>query len=69
MLKDTPIPLYGNDRFEGFSIDLIHELALMEGFNYTFIIREDKANGKMNPETKKWSGMIGDIIEGVRYLD
>uniref|UniRef100_A0A182HTL3 Ionotropic glutamate receptor C-terminal domain-containing protein n=1 Tax=Anopheles arabiensis TaxID=7173 RepID=A0A182HTL3_ANOAR len=41
MLKDSPIKLSGNERFEGFGIDLIHELSLMLGFNYTFILQED----------------------------
>lgn len=63
MLKESLTSLTGNDRFEGFGIDLIHELSLMEGFNYTFTIREDKANGVKDAKTGKWSGMIGDLIE------
>ncbi|GJQ66264.1 hypothetical protein Trydic_g15637 [Trypoxylus dichotomus] len=68
MLKESEEPLSGNDRFEGFAIDLIHELSLIEKFNYTFIIREDKANGDWNNETKQWSGMIGDILTGTADL-
>ncbi|XP_044262845.1 glutamate receptor ionotropic, kainate 2-like [Tribolium madens] len=68
MLKETSIQLFGNDRFEGFAIDLIHELSLMEGFNYTFILREDKQNGDKNQSTGEWSGMIGDVIDGVADL-
>lgn len=63
MLKESATQLYGNDRFEGFAIDLIHELALMEGFNYTFKIREDKKNGAYDPYLQKWTGMIGDLID------
>ncbi|CAH0558938.1 unnamed protein product [Brassicogethes aeneus] len=63
MLKETHEVLVGNDRFEGYGIELIHQLSLMEGFNYTFIIREDKKNGKQDELTGKWSGMIGDLIE------
>ncbi|RZB49893.1 ANF receptor and/or Lig chan-Glu bd domain containing protein, partial [Asbolus verrucosus] len=62
MLKESSNTLTGNDRFEGFGIDLIHELSLMEGFNYTFTIREDKANGK-KLANGSWSGMIGDVME------
>lgn len=69
MLKDTPTPLHGNDRFEGFGIDLINELSIMEGFNYTFIIREDKSNGARDQLTGKWSGMIGDLMEYVSVTD
>nr|CAH7717520.1 unnamed protein product [Callosobruchus chinensis] len=42
-------PLLGNDRYEGFGIDLIQKLSEMEGFNYTFIVREDKKNGNLDP--------------------
>ncbi|XP_017769340.1 PREDICTED: glutamate receptor ionotropic, kainate 2-like [Nicrophorus vespilloides] len=63
MLKESQSSLTGNDRFEGFGIDLIHELSVMEGFNYTFIIREDKSNGAKHPVTGKWSGMIGDLMD------
>lgn len=65
MLKETSKSLSGNDRYEGFAIDLIHELSKIEKFSYTFIIREDKANGIYDPDTKKWSGMIGDLIDFV----
>lgn len=67
MLKETSDPLIGNDRFEGFGIDLIHELSLIEGFNYTFIIREDKQNGKKEANGE-WSGMIGDVMKGVKVF-
>lgn len=39
MLKESPENLIGNDRFEGYGIDLIKKLAEMEGFNFTFIVR------------------------------
>lgn len=65
MLRESPENLVGNDRFEGFGIDLIKKLAEMEGFNYTFTVREDKANGVYDPDLKKWTGMIGDLLEMV----
>lgn len=68
MLKESQTQLYGNERFEGFAIDLIAELAAMENFNYTFHIREDKQNGAKNIETGKWTGMIGDVMEGVSIV-
>lgn len=67
MLKETYETLTGNDRFEGFGIDLIQKLSEMEGFNYTFILREDKQNGAKDPVTERWSGMIGDLLEYVRH--
>ncbi|KAL0275560.1 UNVERIFIED_CONTAM: hypothetical protein PYX00_003377 [Menopon gallinae] len=41
MLKEDSRQLSGNDRFEGFGIDLIHELSLMLGFNYTYVVQHD----------------------------
>jgi glutamate receptor, ionotropic, invertebrate len=65
MLKETAEKLSGNDRFEGFGIDLIHELSLMLGFNYTFRIQEDRAYGSLNPVTQQWNGMIRELHEYV----
>ncbi|KAJ8944594.1 hypothetical protein NQ318_006008 [Aromia moschata] len=62
MEKASSENLQGNDRYEGFAIDLIHELSVMKGFNYTIIIREDKKNGA--PDSNgKWTGMLGDLMD------
>lgn len=64
MLKEASHKLTGNDRFEGFGIDLIHELSVMSGFKYEFHVQEDKSSG--NPDkTGKWSGMIGEVLAEV----
>lgn len=68
MLKESKVKLDGNDRFEGFGIDLIAELANLEGFNFTFIVRLDKQNGDVNNATGRWTGLIGDVIDGVADL-
>lgn len=65
MLKDSAQQLTGNDRFEGFGIDLIHELSLMLGFNYTFQLQEDGVYGSINNVTKEWSGMVRELIDEV----
>lgn len=67
-MKESQVPLYGNDQYEGFAIDLIKELAAMKGFNYTFRIREDKANGE-KLSNGSWTGMIGDICNGVSLIN
>uniref|UniRef100_A0A0K8T954 Glutamate receptor, ionotropic kainate 2 n=1 Tax=Lygus hesperus TaxID=30085 RepID=A0A0K8T954_LYGHE len=67
MLKEDSRQLMGNDRFEGFGIDLIHELSLMSGFNYTFRVQEDKSSGSpktLENGTRVWSGMIGEVLAG-----
>ncbi|XP_057655882.1 glutamate receptor ionotropic, kainate 2-like [Diorhabda carinulata] len=68
MLKLTTNHLSGNGMYEGYAIDLIEKLAEMEGFNYTFIVREDKSNGAYDNKTKKWTGMIGDLLNNVSDL-
>lgn len=65
MLKFTSTILTGNTQYEGFSIDLIHELSLLEGFNYTFLRNPDDKNGNYNSDTGKWDGMMGDVLSGV----
>lgn len=65
MLKDSALKLSGNDRFEGFGIDLIHELSLMLGFRYVFRLQEDGAYGSINNATGEWNGMIRELIDGV----
>lgn len=68
MLKEDSRQLSGNDRFEGFGVDLIHELSLMLGFNYTFTVQYDNDNGSLNKKTKKWSGMMKEIMEEVQVV-
>lgn len=65
MLKDSTLKLSGNERFEGFGIDLIHELSLMLGFRYEFRLQENGAYGKLDNVTKQWDGMIGELIHEV----
>lgn len=65
MLRDSSSQLTGNDRFEGFGIDLIHELSLMLGFNYNFRLQENGVYGSLINGTKEWSGMIGELLAEV----
>lgn len=65
MLKESETQLYGNEQYEGFGIDLIEEMATLTGFNYTFILQENKQNGVKDPVTNKWSGMIGRLMDEV----
>ena len=55
----------GNDRYEGFAIEIIQELSKILHFNYTFIETDPDygTRGKDN----KWSGMLGMIIDGVNF--
>ena len=66
MLKETSESLTGNDRFEGFCIDLIDEIAQHLGFNYTFQIEQSGSYGSKNKETGEWNGMIRELLDHVQ---
>ncbi|XP_058806173.1 glutamate receptor ionotropic, kainate 3-like [Phymastichus coffea] len=58
--------LTGNDRYEGFVIDIIKAIAKELNFNYTFYVQADSDNGscKKDNSTKQCSctGMMGKIL-------
>ncbi|XP_071445424.1 glutamate receptor ionotropic, kainate 2-like [Hetaerina americana] len=62
-LRHSSTKLSGNDRFEGFGIDLIHEISLLLGFNYTFRIQHDGVYGSLNRKTGQWNGMIRELMD------
>lgn len=58
--------LTGNDRYEGYSKDLIHEiLSETLHLNYEIIIVPGNRYGSYNKETKTWDGLIGYLLERV----
>jgi len=63
MQKESTTTLSGNDRYEGFAIDIIDEISKELKFNYTLEVEGDY--GKKSPTTGKWSGMLGKIMDGV----
>lgn len=70
MLKDTSIELFGNDRYEGFGIDIIDKLSELYGFKYEFMLQEDKHVGSViNADKNQWDGMIGKIMSGVSIFN
>ncbi|XP_047363593.1 glutamate receptor ionotropic, kainate 2-like isoform X4 [Vespa velutina] len=64
MVKESAAMLSGNERYEGFGIDIIQELSKSLGFNYTFEVQTDSVYGSYINKTGKWSGMIGKIMAG-----
>ncbi|EZA54442.1 Glutamate receptor, ionotropic kainate, partial [Ooceraea biroi] len=68
MLKESASILTGNDRYEGFAVDIIHEMSKILGFNYTLEVQIDNAYGSLNPMTGKWDGMIARLLSGVTDL-
>lgn len=55
----------GNDRFEGYSIDLIDAISKILGFKYIFELTPDGAYGSYNKETKKWNGLVKQLLDHV----
>lgn len=65
MFKKSDKPLYGNDRFEGFCIDLLRELAAILGFTYEVRLVEDGKYGAQEESTGQWNGMIRELMDHV----
>ncbi|XP_050461377.1 glutamate receptor ionotropic, kainate 2-like [Cataglyphis hispanica] len=68
MLKESANMTIGNDRYEGFAIDIIHEMSKILAFNYTFEVQADNMYGSFNEKTGQWNGMLGRIIAGTADL-
>lgn len=68
MLKESSKKLEGNDRYEGFGIEIIEELAKMNEFNYTFDIQTDGVYGSYDAKIGKWTGMMEKIMDGVNNI-
>ena len=54
----------GNDRYEGFCIDILRALAEMYNFNYTIYNVPDNKYG-LPDENGKWNGLVKELIDGV----
>ncbi|XP_037640919.1 glutamate receptor ionotropic, kainate 3 [Sebastes umbrosus] len=62
MLKKSDKALVGNDRFEGFCIDLLKELSSVLGFTYEIRLVPDGRYGSQD-DKGQWNGMIRELIE------
>ncbi|XP_073703977.1 glutamate receptor ionotropic, kainate 2 [Garra rufa] len=63
MFKKSDKPLYGNDRFEGYCIDLLRELAAILGFTYEVRLVEDGKYGAQEESTGQWNGMVRELMD------
>uniref|UniRef100_A0A8D3C0G5 Glutamate receptor n=1 Tax=Scophthalmus maximus TaxID=52904 RepID=A0A8D3C0G5_SCOMX len=63
MFKKSDKPLYGNDRFEGYCIDLLRELSTILGFRYEVRLVEDGKFGALDEGTGQWNGMVRELID------
>lgn len=62
MRRDSSEKLTGNAQFEGYAVDLIHEISRILGFNYTINLAPDGRYGSLNKQTGEWDGMIGELL-------
>lgn len=65
MLKGNHQEMEGNDRYEGFCVDMLKELAEILRFKYKIHLVGDGVYGV--PEANgTWTGMVGELIARVR---
>ncbi|XP_075053246.1 glutamate receptor ionotropic, kainate 1 isoform X5 [Mixophyes fleayi] len=62
MYKKSDKPLYGNDRFEGYCLDLLKELSNILGFIYEVRLVADGKYGAQN-DKGEWNGMVRELID------
>ncbi|XP_003248878.2 glutamate receptor 3-like, partial [Acyrthosiphon pisum] len=67
MLKEGHGRLEGNDKYEGYVVDLIQMIAKEINITYEFRLRSD-GNGKRDKKTNKWNGIIGEVQEMVKHF-
>ncbi|XP_015787527.1 glutamate receptor ionotropic, kainate 2-like [Tetranychus urticae] len=53
----------GNDKFEGFCIDLLEAISKSLGFKYNLYEVPDKKFGAENTTTGEWNGLVREIID------
>lgn len=68
MHKKNHEQLVGNDKYEGYIVELAAEIAKHVGYQYKLKIVSDGKYGARDPETKMWNGMVGELVYGVSGL-
>ncbi|XP_039523468.1 glutamate receptor ionotropic, kainate 1 isoform X3 [Pimephales promelas] len=67
MYKKSDKALYGNDRFEGYCLDLLKELSNILGFTYEVKLVSDGKYGAQN-DKGEWNGMVRELIDHIADL-
>ena len=65
MLRESSQLMKGNDRYEGYGLDLLDALAEKLHFTYEIHPVKDNRYGRQDPKTLEWDGMIGEVVNGV----
>ncbi|EPY73111.1 glutamate receptor 1 isoform 3 [Camelus ferus] len=66
MLKKNANQFEGNDRYEGYCVELAAEIAKHVGYSYRLEIVSDGKYGARDPDTKAWNGMVGELVYGIQ---
>ncbi|XP_057705557.1 glutamate receptor 1a isoform X3 [Corythoichthys intestinalis] len=64
MLKTNHDKLVGNDKYEGYIVELAAEIAKHVGYQYKLKIVSDGKYGAKDPDSKMWNGMVGELVYG-----
>uniref|UniRef100_A0A672QED8 Glutamate receptor n=1 Tax=Sinocyclocheilus grahami TaxID=75366 RepID=A0A672QED8_SINGR len=64
MLKKNHEQLMGNDKYEGYCVELAAEIAKHVGYSYRLEIVGDRKYGARDSETMMWNGMVGELVYG-----
>ncbi|XP_048885028.1 glutamate receptor 1a isoform X2 [Brienomyrus brachyistius] len=64
MLKKNHEQLVGNDKYEGYCVELAAEIAKHVGYSYKLEIVADGKYGARDPDSKMWNGMVGELVYG-----
>ncbi|XP_032829415.1 glutamate receptor 4-like isoform X2 [Petromyzon marinus] len=64
MLRKNSELLEGNERYEGYCVDLALEIARHVNIKYHLAIVPDSKYGEKNSESGTWNGIVGELIYG-----
>ncbi|XP_023690024.1 glutamate receptor 3-like isoform X2 [Paramormyrops kingsleyae] len=64
MFKKNYLHLEGNDKYEGYCVDLASEIAKHVGIKYRLSVVMDGKYGARDPDTNAWNGMVGELVYG-----
>ncbi|XP_075155868.1 glutamate receptor ionotropic, kainate 2-like, partial [Haematobia irritans] len=66
--KENANNFTGNDRYMGYAVDLIYEISKELNFEYIFVPVVGNGYGKYNKDTKRWDGIIGELINNDAHM-
>ncbi|XP_062309118.1 glutamate receptor 1b isoform X2 [Osmerus eperlanus] len=64
MLKKNHDQFVGNDKYEGYCVELAAEIAKHVGYSYRLQVVGDGKYGSRDTDTKMWNGMVGELVYG-----